>query len=420
MRNPLVRRLMRSGQGGVTVSLPDAAFAFVPFPIKRHGNVFAPASSWNIANRAGVTVLKRYYLNTVTGSDSNSGLTPLLPKKTWNNIIGLGDADEIFIQTGSYLIRAESGLVPNRNTRVIGEGTVKFTSNNNEKILAFSLTAGRTFTFEAQTSSEFVASLYDENTLDAFGNPTRYIPVASIAEVEALAGSFFWENGSPRKVYVHTLNGLTPTGQTGLKFYDSSALFWKKDNLRIYIENIQFIGGVTFQNNSSLGVGTKAYMYNCRGTSIGVAGVSEFIAQNVILSGSNSDGINYDPLNTLPTNAIEINCEIYGAGNLGNDQPTTSHSGCPIVRVMGKYHDMPGQCMAEAGTTTKAWVLGSELYQSLIAQVGYYTEGITYLDRAYIHNVASDLQANGVNSRIYTRKIRSGGVNIGTGIISTY
>jgi hypothetical protein len=397
---------------------PDSSFDYVPFDIFRHTITGAISidASFSLRTYANVTVAKTYYLNTVSGNDGNAGTSPAAPKQTWNAIIGTGDYDRIIIQDGSYLIRSESSLAPTRSLEIIGEGSVYFTSSRANNLGAWSLTPAQTFTFQSTVAGgEFIARVFDEGTLDAQGNPTPYVSRSSIAEVEALAGSYWWSGGV---LYVHALDGLTPQGQTNLRYYDSSAIYWPRDSLTFYFENINFRGGVSFRNATATG-NTHVFLNNCTGYSLGIAGVAEFIIQNSSFFTSSGDGANYDVLNTVITRAIEIDCEFFDSGAAGNDQASTSHNGCVIARINGLYHHVTGQLAAEAGAATRTWMLGSELYNSSISNVGYYTEGIAWLDSCNIHNVTTALQI-AVGATINKHNLTSNGVWINNGTLNDY
>lgn len=420
MPSTATRLLLKTmGNRGVwsDVTAPDAAFNYVPFTVQRNGSVFRADPSFVLRTYANISVTKTYYLNTVSGSDGNSGLTSVLPKKTWNAIIGTGDYDRIIIQNGSYLIRSESSLQPSRSVEVIGEGTVYFTSDRTNNLGSWSLSSGKTFTFQASTSGEFISRVLDEGTLNAQGHPTPYAVKSSIAEVEAQAGSMYWASST---VYVHTLDGLTPSGRTDLKYYDSSAISWAKNNLKFYLENINIRGGCSFTNASAAGTATKVYLKDCTAHALSVQGVNEFFAQNCTVYTAPSDTVNYDALNSVITQAIEIDCNFSDGGSNSTHQASTGHNSCVITRINGKYHHVTGQCCAEAGAGTKTWMLGSELYNST-SGIGYYNEGTAWLDRIWSHdNATYDLQ-NIVGATIYTRNCTlAKGVNLIAGTLSSY
>jgi len=219
-------------------------------------------------------------------------------------------------------------------------------------------------------------------------------------------------------MYVHTLDGRAPDASIYYHTNDSVGGA-QADNTSVYYEGISFRGNTIYLRNSSAAGGMKAYLYNCTGSDWIIAGVDECIFQSCGARGG-TDGFNYDVRNGKITNAIEIDCENYGGGSTSSDQASTSHNGCKVVRINGKYHDFAGQCCAEAQTTTRAWILGSELYNSSVANVGYYTEGQAWLDCCTIHDVTTDLAATGVSSVINKRNLISGGVFIGSGTAQDY
>ncbi len=398
----------RGGDGWRTVEPPPGWTWELPFAIQTDGDSFRVDPTFDLREYANLAVNKTYYLNTVTGLDSNSGLTPESPKKTWNAIIQMGDYDRIVIQDGSYLVRTESSAQAARDCEIIGEGTVYFTSDRSSFLGAWSLVDGQTHTYQATTGGEFIARVFDEDTPDAFGNPTRYAVKSSIAEVEATPGSMHWAGGT---LYVHTLDGVSPSGQTGLHYYDSNSIYWTQDNRSYYFENINFRGGQVALNNASAAGGTKAYFKGCTGQNLALRGVG-CIQEECEWFSASGDACNYDDLNGVDAQVIEINCHAYNCGTTTTDQASTSHDGSPVVRIGGKYHDTSGQCVAEnVGTPT--WMLGCELYNSTTG-VGYYTAGEAWLDGCYIHEVTTDLETT-TGGTIHKRNLTSGGNFVAAG-----
>jgi len=388
----------------------------LPITIQEKNGIFRVDPTFDLRTHANITVAKTYYLNTVSGNDGNSGLTSALPKKTWNNIIGAADADRIIVQDGSYLLRSESSLTPARNTEVIGEGTVYFTSDRVDNLGVWSLTEDQTYTFQSTVAGgEYIARIYDEGTLDANGNPTRYIVRTSVALVEANPGSCYWAGGV---IYVHTLNGLTPSGRTNIRYYDSNAAYIAVNNI-FYFENINFRGGLSLRNGSVAG-GAKSYLKNCSLMSAGIAGLSEIIFENCVQNNAAGDGVNYDALNGIETKAIEIGCDFGEGGTSTANQASTIHSESRIVRINGKYHHVTGQCIADVAVNSMTWCLGCSAYNSN-SGVGFYAEGKMWLDTCHSYNNATyDLQ-NKAGSIIYTHNCTlEKGVNDIVGTLTPY
>jgi hypothetical protein len=390
-----------------------STFDWMPFDPQRHldGRVRAPGT-FDIQERAGITVAKTYYLDTELGNDANSGLTAALPKKTWNEIMGLGDYDRVIILTGSKLLRASSTLQPARNVEVIGQGTVRWTSER--PVGTFTLTAGQTYTWQAAvTDGEYIAMVRDLSTLNVYGNPTRYVVKESVAQVEAAAGSIYWSGGT---LYVHTLNGLTPTGQN-LQYLDSSAVAWSK-NLTRYFYNIKFEGNALQKNESSAG-GAKCYYHTCTFFGGGTFhGLDEIVFQNCT-GEAGQDFANYDVFNTIATKSIEIDCDFGEILGDTTNQPSTTHNACTIVRIGGEYHDASGQGCADVGAS-QVWMLGCD--------INHVTDGL-YLGgagaKAWLDTcVISDCSGSGINvesgATVYTHALTNSEGTTGSGTITPY
>lgn len=410
----LMNGQMMGGQW-TDVSVPNAAFSWLPFTVQQSGSSFRAPPTFSLQTQAAINPVTTYYLNTVSGSDSNSGLTRPLAKATMNSIITAGNATagayKVVIETGSTLVRPVSSLAPTQNVEVIGEGTVNW--NSSHTLGAWSLVGGRTYTYQASvTNGELIALVYDEGTLNAYGLPTLYTKKTGgtgIADVEATAGSYYWTGGT---LYVHTLDGSSPSGNSNLKYYDTSAIFWAKNN-RFYFENINFVGGATYLTNASSAGGAKAYFKNCTFYTLVVAGLDEVIFQNCTQKSSNDDGCNYDILNTRVTHFIEIACDFGRGGLVSTNQASTSHNGSYGVRIGGTYRNVTGQAIADVGAGYM-WLAGCTMSGSGTS-VAYHTDnGTVWLDSC---TLTGNLTEAGTGT-IYKRNSSVSGTESGN--ITTY
>jgi hypothetical protein len=397
------------------VTAPDAAFSWMPFTPEKHytGTTFRAPASFDIQDQAGVSVTKTYYLDTVNGNNANSGLTAALAKATWNEIMGLGDYDRVYILDGSKLVRASSTLQPARNIEVIGVGTVRWTSER--PVGSFTLTAGQTYTYQAAvTGGEYTAWVRDFTNLDVYGNPKWYTVKNSVAEVEAAAGSIYWAGGT---LYVHTVNGLTPTGQN-LQYGDSQSIAWGKDGITRYIENITFEGGSSQSCYTSAG-GAKAYYKDCTFYGGGVFhGLDECIFENCI-GNAYGDFANYDVEVGVLTHFVEINCDFGEILGDTTNQPSTSHNACVGVRLNGEYHHATGQACADVGAS-QVWMLACSLHDTTDGLYLGGAGGKAWLDTCTI----SACSGNGINveagATVYTRSLTNTEGTTGAGTITTY
>jgi len=399
--------------GKSIIGSPHSKFDFLPFSIFRLGTTIS--TDFNAREAAGISVSKTYYLNTETGSDGNDGLSAGSPKKTWNAVRGMGDYDRVIIQDGSYLTRGDSSLAPDRDCEIIGEGTVKWTSDRGDDLGSWSLSSGKSNTYEAPTSGQYISNVFDESNRDAGGYPARYSQESSINDVESTAGSYYWSSGT---LYVHVSDDSDPTGNDDLKFYDSVAVTRNSDGWTAYYENIQFEGGLVRMRSASAAGGSKIYFKNCGFMTANFHGVDVFLDACTV-GGTDGDGWNYDVYNTVEARAVEIDCEASYLGVATNNQGSTSHNGCPVVSINGHYHHTAGPPIADAQSSTYRWVLACEMNHSTVVDIGFLTEGQAWLDSCNIHDVSTDLQ-NSSGSTISTYNLTSGGNNTIAGSLVEY
>lgn len=399
--------------GSTLITPPHSKFDYLPFSIFRSGSTIS--TDFQAREEAGISVAKTYYLNTETGSDANDGLSEGSPKATWNAVRGTGDYDQVIIQDGSYLTRGDSSLAPDRDCEIIGEGTVKWTSDRGDDLGTWSLSPGKTNTYETTTSGQFISKVFDESTLDAGGYPARYSQESSIDDVEANSSSYYWDSGT---LYVHVSDGSDPTGNDDLKYYDSVAVTRNSDGWTAYFENIQFEGGLVRLRSASAAGGSKIYFKNCGFMTANFHGVDVFL-DSCTVGGTKGDGWNYDVYNTVEARGVEIDCEASYLGVATNNQGSTSHNGCPVVSINGHYHHTSGPPVADAQSTTYRWMLGCEMDNSTGVDVGFLTEGQAWLDSCDIHDVSTDLQ-NSVGSTISIHNLTSGENNTIEGALIAY
>ena len=121
--------------------------------------------------------------------------------------------------------------------------------------------------------------------------------------------------------------------------------------------------------------GAKFYAKNCAfGYSsrpgvgypvVDINGVTESILWGcTVIRSELDDGVDYDILNGIISNFIEYDCDMFNNGSGATDQASTSHNGCCGARIMGEYHDQPGQCIADVGNGALIWSLGTYAHAS--------------------------------------------------------
>jgi len=388
------------------VSVPTGFLVTPPFAIQKAGENYRVDPEFDLEAYANITVTKTYYVDSVNGSDSNTGLSWIQAFKTLSKIQSQGDADLVYIAENSYFQKNQRSTQYTRSIKFIGLGSgatrPRITADVNNQTGAFSVHSGNCY---VANIGEFVGYAYDKAVLNSYGNPTGLVAEASIAACISTPGTFFtdWPNTD---VYVHLSDNRAP--DSNLILGDATCMAVTADNRKQYFENIQFVAGVQLYNSTSAG-GLKTYFKNCNFTSLTAFGVSEFIAQNCIgIRLSADDMANYDLRNTIPTIAYEINCD-YTNQKLGNSnsQASTTHNGCTIVRIGGKYHDTAGQNVADVtGGVGQTWMLGCELYQSTSGAGCYFSLLQAWLDGVYLHDLSIGIDtASGTT--VYFKNLRN-------------
>ncbi|MBN2045440.1 MAG: hypothetical protein JW757_10505 [Anaerolineales bacterium] len=401
------------GISWLQVSEPTGWLWSLPFTIEQRGRQFR-AKDFNLQARAGISVTKTYYVDADNGDDGNSGAD-------WDNAFATlgaaesaGDADRVYLKGFFHKSAGYSGL--SRSMELIGVDNPTLSSSQTDNLGSWTGVDNYYWSQSAHTY-DYVANVIDYNNLDAFGDPQHLTPKASIAEVDAAANSFYYDTATDR-LYIRTFDDREPDAD--IAALDSLCAAWQKDSLTYYVEGVTFLGGVRIRNNSASG-GLKAYFKNCDfsgGGQVTIAGVDEIMFQGCSVHNYRGDGLNYDDLNGITTKAVEIDCEIYNLGTETNHQASTTHNETDIVRINGKYHHTYGQCISDGGDQT--WMLGCELYNSLVTDVGFnLSDDTAWLDSVTIHDVGTDLQ-NVAGTTIYTRDLVSGGSNTINGTLSTY
>lgn len=423
-------RLLTSTASGLSLArltLPPSGFAWnPPFNLVRGSDGrYQVDPDFDLRAYAGVAVTTTVYVDSVSGSDANDGLLRSTPFQTLSSAFASG-AERIVLLDGTYVRRADVGVSPQRDIEIIGEGEVYITADRSESVGAWSPVVGRQFAYQASISGgQEIARVYDGGVLTTAGEPTQYLVVTSVQEVEDTAGSLYF-NAMTGVLYLHTLTDDDPTGRGDLIYYDRSSIYANR-NWRYYIENVNFRGGLTFQAASSAGTSAGIYLKNCTGNALVILGVEAFL-QGCRFTNAHSDIANYDVLHGLDCYVAEIDSYFGHNGLAGHDQASTLHaftSGASVYAacVGSSYVDAQGQCIADAGPSSYRWMLSCELSRSRTG-VGLYTEGWAWLDGCVIDQPLSqqiDLQTTGDGrGHIFFRGLTSGGHFDGEGELGEY
>src|SRR5512143_1297874 len=205
----------------VRVAPPDAAFGFVPFSIYKSGATFN-AGSWDISAQVSRAGGAKYVAK--TGNDTTGDGTEGNPYLTISKAITiLGAAANAVIYVGAGKYGWSDGGVQNHAFSVarsiVAQGDVTLDAYLSGT--AWALAGGQTNTY-VSTVSATINLVLDYGTLDANGDPTAHTAKASVAEVEAAEGSYFYD-ATPKNIYVHALGHGSPSADVRPQ-YNAQAL----------------------------------------------------------------------------------------------------------------------------------------------------------------------------------------------------
>lgn len=293
-----------------------------------------------------------YYVDPVSGSNSNDGLTEATPVRDIPNVFlkenasGLSPRSVVILgKPGDYNRNAcwgETVNLPNYDVTLKpwGEGRISMWYGTN----GTSFSAGASGTYTATHS--VLSTVVDKAHKNQYGDYLVLKKVSTQAACEAEEGTYYWNSGTNALV-VHLLAGRAP--DTDLWLMLSAGQFGSTTaSYSIYCENVDFFGGA---DSCYFRAQTAAYdidvcLVNCRarygsGNGFNTFGARQFISVDCEASYTTSDGFNYHSETELPrtreTLAIEINCRAFENGSPNtspdsNDNASTGHDNCRILR----------------------------------------------------------------------------------------
>ena len=303
------------------------------------------------------TGLKTYYVS-LTGNNSNDGLTEATPFRRVSDPLQKADCGEIIVSGGVYPRgQAWAGFSPVRNMIIRAkEGEeVIFSASD---ALAWSLTSGYTKVYQANRTT--VNDVFDARYKNRHGDYAELKNVSSITEVEANQGS--WYTDGPI-VYVHTFDSRPADSYIRAYMNTNNAIITTGNHF--YIEGITFEGGNSNIRIDGSDPSMKVIMKNCKFkytkllNCVSAYGAEVYL-QNCEASNGNQDGFNYHIKNGVPCKVIEVNCKSHRNGRNGADQNngSTNHDGGKTIRVNGEYFENHGPNVIDVNEDSESWNLG--------------------------------------------------------------
>lgn len=280
--------------------------------------------------------------------------------------------DTILILDGIYC-RDDRGYAMTaiaKSLNIIGESeNVIFVDGN---YITFSKLTGYSYVYSGTRS---LTSYCIDTSKD--GEYIEYTKVSSIAEVEALAGSYYI-NGNT--VYVHSINGTDPTGYVCccLDYEPTLDISNSSQNVKVYVENITLVGkykGITI-DKTNISNTLDVCFNNVQAILCGGGSYNAFnvYGGNIIFNkckalSAHRDGFNYVGANksgtTCDCKAVEIDSVGASCGKGASEDTmnaTTAHNGAKVIRINGKYYDCYGASVADVQTDTQSVNIACKAY----------------------------------------------------------
>lgn len=362
-------------------SLP-AGFSWQNAPISIYSDGLNFYTNFDVANFK-TTGGKTIY-HSVSGSDSNSGLTEALPVKT------LLKAQQLASTSGDTILNIDPvGTILRRdaswNAAKI-QKTINVIARNNVKFICgdlhtYTKTTGATNVYQVARSN--VAKVVDI-TFDDLG--LEYAIATSIADCDTKEGSWYTDGAT---IYVHAIGHNSPDNNKVFVLLKADNFYANSDTqaVSLYVEGFSIYGGgngnltVDATTNGISVYGKRMnFLYASANTGIqdalDINGADYAFFQECIAAYSDKDGFNYTANNIAnATKAapkfIEVDCQGFGnglknsiAGSENTNNGSTAHLGSAGIRINGTYYNNMGSNVCDVQTNTKSVNLGCTAFDS--------------------------------------------------------
>lgn len=346
------------------------------FSIKRRGRKYVTDFDASIyASPAGST----YYVDPVSGSDSNDGLGMGTAFATIEKALTATGASVIMLKSGFYTwqdagwLNGQPTIARDIALKVYGGARAVIHAGN--AFYSWSLSSGQTNTY--QTGYNAVGSVIDLTNTDEYGYPVPLTKRTSIAEVESNPGSYYYPTSAPFNLYVHTHDSRAA---------DSNIIgFQIKDNFdiraahNVYAENIDFWGGrypMVFQNvdgdGAHLVFKSCSFCYGSTFEGVRLRDITRGTFLRCTSAYNIGDGFAYrQNVFTTQTDILEVDCRAYNnidlAGTANNINGSSAHDGVRVIRLGGMYRNNAGGQITDTHAGTQTLNLGCSAGESIAA-----------------------------------------------------
>lgn len=398
-----------------------------------------------------------YYVDPVSGSDANDGLSAGAPLKNLSTALGKADVDAVeFVAAADVIMRgavAWNGVNVTRSVRVRNQTGFRVIS-------AFASATLPTFTAHAsyanvyQSTTTTPTQMVDTNIKTApvsrrTGSPITDVPsefltmaiVASVEAVRDTAGSWYHDGTI---LYVRLADNRTAIGDGKLIKCLSgvNGRAGGTDGVTVYVENIDFAGGSSSFNYAT---GTAGHIgtlvtKNCTFHASHTTGNGCNIVGKIAVYHDHSasyvpglDGFTYHAFGSDGTESVnsptffENGCVSKAAGTSGSagasDNASTAHEATDGIRLNGFYFDSDDRVVADINFA-KTWNMGCEIGPSVKTGAGSelvvtLNSAQMWLDGCWVAEGDSSQFSPGTGSTIRYRHM-DGVTNSGLGTLEAY
>jgi hypothetical protein len=352
-------------------------FPFVPLSIlEMNGKFYPNKSNWDLVKNK-VSQMIPYYLNYVSGSNSNNGSTPALAFKTLSYAISQG-ARLIYLSGGDIIQNDGWGNIVhnlNEDVFVITKGERPAFVLNNLTGVSYSIESGTTY--QATISAGTYPNIVDFEYVDNYGYPLSLIRKTSLADVNSNPNSYYITGTT---LYVNLLDGRSPDSSVHVLKTTTDNYFASQNQMYFYAENICFIGGnnafAVRAQNSTGAAGLISLLKKCHFMNANVNGMAHTInpgvtwSEDCVAYRNGRDGFNYSQGNNYTTGRfIEVGNQgfsngVYTLDLASANNGTSAHNNIKGWRINCKYFDNVGPNVADVNGAMTVNV-GLECFNSL-------------------------------------------------------
>lgn len=346
-----------------TVTIPSD-FTYDPgVKIVRKGDTFATCIDDLQAFRDSFFLGgKSYYVDPITGDDSNTGLSASDAFKTYEFARTRSDVAAIYLK-GAIYDSISTFLTNKTNYALIGYGGTPILGKIENQKTWTSVGNGVWKTVVTDTLSWAIDLL----TYGQLGEPVRFKHSGNEAGLSK-PGTYYYKIGTSDTLLIHTSDGNSPDNYRNAVIVDGGAIAFGTST-NFYFENVMFLGSLSLSNASS-----NYYFRDCGifygvSTNLILASNSNVVLSNVTAGHSKVDVLNYTSGSTVLEHNVRARYAGYDASGSDN-QISTGHLASEIITINCDYAMSSNQVIFDVNADTKRLILGGVFGGAYNKEVG--------------------------------------------------